>query len=295
MQDKITKFLAYNGKIAVTCASTTETVEKARKIHDLSPLATAAFGRLLTMASIIGSDMKGEKHKLTIQIKADGPIGGMLVTANHFPKVKGYVTNPVVDLPLNEFGKLDVGGAVGTRGYINLIKDIGMKEPYVGICPLISGELAEDFAEYFVKSEQKQTAVALGVLVDQNGVRSAGGYTIQPLPDATEEEIYQVEKAIFEAGAISKMLDQKLSLQEIAQKITGDKKVKVIEDYKQPIYECDCSKEHMEQALVTIGKKELKDIIEQDGKADLECHFCNKTYHFTQKELEELVEEINKQ
>ena len=161
MQDKIIKFLAYEGKISVICADTTELVEKARKTHDLSPVATAAFGRLLTITAIMGNEMKGEKNKLTIQMKGNGPLETMLTTADNFPRVKGYVANPIVDLPLNDIGKLDVGGAVGNEGFINIIKDIGLKEPYVGICPLISGEIAEDFAEYFAKSEQKNTAVAL--------------------------------------------------------------------------------------------------------------------------------------
>ena len=194
MQDKIMKFLAYEGKISVVCTSTTELVEEARKIHDLSPVATAAFGRLLTISAIMGNEMKGAKDKLTVQMKGNGPLGTMLVTADNFPRVKGYVANPVVDLPLNDMGKLDVGGAVGNAGFINVIKDIGLKEPYVGICPLVSGEIAEDFAEYFAKSEQKNTAVALGVLVDKNGVKSAGGYIITPMPDATDEEIIAAAK-----------------------------------------------------------------------------------------------------
>lgn len=292
MEDKIIKFLAYEGKIAVTCANTTHLIEKARKIHDLSPLATAAFGRTLTIASIMGADMKSSKDKLTIQIKGNGPIGTMLVTANNFPKVKGYVLNPQVDLPLNEFGKLDVGGAVGQEGYINVIKDIGLKEPYVGICPLSSGEIAEDFAQYFVTSEQKQAAVALGVLVDQNGVRSSGGYVIHPMPDATEEEIGKIEQAIFKAGAISKMLDKNMTLEQIAVAITGDEKIILLEENIIPIYECDCSKEHMEDALMAIGKKDLQEIIKEDEKADLECHFCNKTYHFTKGELETIVQRL---
>ena len=192
MQDKIMKFLAYDGKISVVCTSTTELVEKARQIHDLSPVATAAFGRLLTISAIMGNEMKSGKDKLTVQMKGNGPLGTMLVTSDNFPRVKGYVSNPVVDLPLNDMGKLDVGGAVGNAGFINVIKDIGLKEPYVGICPLISGEIAEDFAEYFAKSEQKNTAVALGVLVDKNGVKSAGGYIITPMPDATDEEISKI-------------------------------------------------------------------------------------------------------
>lgn len=291
MQDKIIKFLAYEGKISVICANTTELVETARKVHDLSPVATAAFGRLLTITAIMGNEMKGEKNKLTIQIKGNGPLGTMLTTSDNFPRVKGYVSNPIVDLPLNDMGKLDVGGAVGNAGFINVIKDIGLKEPYVGICPLISGEIAEDFAEYFAKSEQKNTAVALGVLVDKNGVKSAGGYIITPMPDATEEEISKVEQAIFKAGAISKMLDQNLSLLEIAKKVTGDENIKIIEENITPIYECDCSKEHMADGLATLDKNVLEEMIEEDGKAELLCHFCNKKYEFNKEELIKILKE----
>ena len=293
MQDRIIKFLAHEGKISVICADTTELVEKARTIHDLSPVATAAFGRLLTITAIMGNEMKSEKNKLTIQMKGNGPLGTMLTSSDNFPRVKGYVSNPIVDLPLNDIGKLDVGGAVGNAGFINVIKDIGLKEPYVGICPLISGEIAEDFAEYFAKSEQKNTAVALGVLVDKNGVKSAGGYIITPMPDATDEEISKIEQAIFKAGAISKMLDQKLSLLEIAKKVTGDENVKIIEENITPVYECDCSKEHMADGLATLDKTVLKEMIEEDGKAELLCHFCNKRYEFSKEELEEILENKN--
>lgn len=294
MSDKIMKFLAYEGKISVICTNTTELVEKARNTHDLSPVATAAFGRLLTITAIMGNEMKGEKNKLTIQMKGNGPLGTMLTTANNFPKVKGYVSNPIVDLPLNDIGKLDVGGAVGNAGFINVIKDVGLKEPYVGICPLVSGEIAEDFAEYFVKSEQKNTAVSLGVLVDKDGVKSAGGYIITPMPDATEEEILKVEQSIFKAGAISKMLDQNLSLVEIARKVTGDEDVKIIEENITPLYECDCSKEHMADGLATLDKGVLKEMIDEDEKAELTCHFCNTKYEFSKKELEEILEEKDK-
>ena len=292
MKDKIIKALAHNGKISITCANTTKLIEEARKIHDLSPVATAAFGRLLTIASIMGNEMKSTKDKLTIQIKGNGPIGTMLVTANNIPQVKGYVGDAHVDLPLNEFGKLDVGEAVGHEGYINVIKDIGLKEPYIGVSPLVSGEIAEDFANYFVNSEQRQSAVALGVLVDRNGVKSAGGYLITPMPDATEEEISKVEQAIFKAGAMSKMLDENLSLEEIAKKVTGDENIEILEDNITPEYKCDCSKEHMKDALISIGKKDLEEILKEDGKLEAMCHFCNKKYIFTKEELEEMIEEI---
>ena len=292
MEDKIISFLAYDGRIGITCIKTTNMVEEARKTHDLSPVATAAFGRLLTITALMAVEMKNKQDKITIEIKGNGPIGGMLTTANNIPEVKGYAINPYVDLPLNEFGKLDVGGAVGQDGYIHVIKDIGLKEPYIGVSNLTSGEIADDFTNYFVSSEQRQAAVALGVLVDKNGVREAGGYLITPMPDATDGDISNVEKGIFEAGAISKMLDEKLSLIDIAKKVTGDKSIKVIEDCTVPVYKCDCSKEKMTNALMSIGKKELKDIIEEDGKAELVCHFCNKKYQFNKEELENILKQI---
>lgn len=292
MKDKMMRFLAYDGKISIVCANTTELVEKARKIHDLSPLATATFGRLLTITSIMAQEMKNSTDRLTIQLKGNGKIGTMLTTANNFPRVKGFVENPHIDLPLNEFGKLDVGGAVGQEGYINVIKDLGLKEPYVGISPLNSGEIADDFTNYFVNSEQRNSAVALGVLVNKDGVKSAGGYLINPMPDATGEVISKVEQSIFKAGAISKMLDENLSLLEIAKKVTGDEKLEVIEEEIMPIYECDCSKEHMAEGLATIGKEDLEDIINTDGKAELVCHFCNKKYQFSKEELEEIKDGI---
>ncbi len=292
MADKITKFLAHNEKISIVCIDTTALVEEARKIHDLSPLVTAAFGRLLTITAIMAQEMKNKTDKITIQIKGNGEIGTMLTTATNEPKVKGYVANPYVDLPLNEFRKLDVGGAVGQEGYIHVIKDIGLKDPYIGISPLTSGEIADDFTNYFVNSEQRQSAVALGVLVNKDGVKAAGGYLITPMPDATDEEISKVEQAIFKAGAISKMLDENLTLLEIAKKVTGDKNVKVIEDEKIPAYECDCSKENIAEGLATLGKTEIENIIEEDGKAEIICHFCNKRYNFTKEELEEIKNSI---
>ena len=256
MKDQIIKFLAYDGKISVTCIATTNLVEKARIIHDLSPLTTAALGRVLTITALIGADMKNATDKLTIQIKGNGPIGN--------------------------------------QGFINVIKDIGLKEPYIGISPLTSGEIAEDFANYFQTSEQKQTAVALGVLVDKNGVRASGGYIITPMPDATEEEISKVEKAIFEAGAISKMLDNNLTLKEIAQKVTGDKNIRTIDASMEPEYECECTKERFADGLMTIGKEQLKELIKDDGKAEIKCQFCNKVYNFNKEELEEIFERIGK-
>lgn len=287
--DKINKFLAYNGRINVICCNTTTLVEEARKIHDLSPVVTAALGRLLTVTSLMATDLKNKEDKLTIQIKANGPIESMVTVANSNNEIKGYAKNTVVDIPLNEDGKLDVGGAVGVDGFINVIKDIGLKEPYVGMVPLVSGEIGDDFANYFVKSEGQDAAVAVGVLVDKNGVKSAGGYIIKPMPDATNEDISNLEQNIFKAGAISKMLDEKLSLEEIAKKITGDEDIKLIEDDINPKYQCDCNRNRFERGLISLGKEELKKLIETQDKIETTCQFCNKKYEFTKQEIEELL------
>ena len=288
MKDQIIKFLAYNGKISVVCCSTTNLVEEARKLHDLSPLSTAAMGRVLTITALIGSEMKNKTDKLTIQIKGNGPIGKIVAVSDNIPNVKACITNPHADLPLNEFGKLDVGGAVGNQGFINVIKDIGLKEPYIGISPLTSGEIAEDFAEYFAKSEQKNTAVGLGVLVNKEGVKSAGGYKLSLMPDAGEEEISKIEEQIKNIEPVSRMLDENKTLEEIAKIVTGDEKLKVLER-TEPKFECNCSREKCEKGLIAIGKKELEDIIKEEEKIQIECNFCNSKYVFTREELQEIV------
>lgn len=289
MENKIIKFLAHNGKVSVKCIDSTKIVEDARKIHDLSPTATAALGRLLTMTSLMGSDLKEEEDSITVQIKGDGKLGILTAVTDSKGNVKGYVTNPRVNLPLNDIGKIDVGGAVGKTGMMYIIKDIGLKDPYVGMTPIVSGEIAEDFTEYFAKSEQTPSVVALGVLVDKNGVKTAGGYQISLMPDATEEEISKIEEAVKNSDSISKMLDDKLSLEEIAKKVTGDENIKVIDKNISPEYKCDCSREKIERGLIAIGREELEDIINTDGKADIVCHFCNKEYHFSKDDLEKLI------
>ena len=275
-KDKIIKFLAYDGRVSVICANTTYLVENARITHDLSPVATAALGRTLTISSIMASNMKNGEDKLTVQIKGNGPLGGIVVVSNNSPKLKGYVQNPLVDMPLNSKGKLDVGGALGKDGYLNIIKDIGLKDPYIGMVPLVTGEIAEDFTNYFASSEQTNTAVALGVLVDSKGVKKSGGYVVTPMPDATEDDIFILENRIKETKTISKMLDEDMTLEEIAKDITGDVNIKIIEDNILPVYECDCSREKIERGLIAIGKEELQDIINTKGNVNTVCHFCNK-------------------
>lgn len=289
MEGRIIKFLAYEGRALVKCIDSTNIVEEARKIHDLSPTVTAALGRLLTMTSMMGTDLKEIEDSITVQIKGDGLAGTLTAVTDSNGNVKGYVTNPLVELPLNEVGKLDVSKAVGKNGMMYIIKDIGLKDPYVGMTPIISGEIAEDFTNYFAKSEQTPTVVALGVLVDKNGVKKAGGYQISLMPDAKEEDIENIEAAIKKADTISKMLNDEISLEQIAKIVTGDNNIKIIDDTIKPEYKCDCSREKIEKGLIAIGEKELQDIINTDGKAETVCQFCNKKYHFNKEELEKLI------
>lgn len=289
MNNKLKKYLAYNGTVRVECINSELLVEEARKIHDLSPTATAALGRLLTMTAIMCSDLKGVTDSITLQIKGNGPLGMLTSVGNGKGEVKAYVSDSKVELPLNSIGKLDVGGAVGKQGMIYVIKDIGLKDPYVGMTPIVSGEIAEDFTNYFAKSEQVPTVIALGVLVDKNGVKAAGGYRISLMPDATDDTINKIEKAVNDASSISKMLNDELSLDEIAKNVTGDKNIQILQEEFLSKYKCNCSKEKMEKGLIAIGKKELEDIINTDGKADTVCHFCNKKYHFTKEDLQTLL------
>ena len=288
--DKIQKFLAYNGKINITCVETTNLVEEARKLHDLSPVATATLGRVLTMGALMASGFKSQEDSVTLQIRANGPIGGVTVTAEADGRVRGYVANPQVEVPLREDGKLNVGEAVGNDGFLYVIKDIGLKEPYIGMSKLVSVEIAEDFANYYYTSEQKNTAVALGVLVNKDGVKKAGGFIVSSLPDATEDELFILENRLKEAMPISKMLEENMSLLEIAKDITGDINIQVLnQEEKEPRYECSCSKEKMARGLQTIGKEELEKIIEEDKKAETICQFCNKKYEFNEQELKNLI------
>lgn len=294
MKDKIIKFLAYNGKVSVICSSTKNLVEKARNIHDLTPTTTAVMGRVLTVASMMAvSNIKEGNDKLTIQINGRGPVGQIVVVANNSPEVKAYMQDTKVELPLKENGKIDVGGAVGVDGFLNILTQNSITSAsYNGMVPLVSGEIAEDFAEYFLKSQQKPSAVALGVLVDKNGVKSSGGYIVTLMPDATDEIAEKLEASIMKAKTISKLLEENTSLEDIAKIITGDEDIEIIEDDIEPVYNCDCSKENFENGLISLGKDEIKNIIEEDGHADIECHFCHKKYMFAKEDLEKILESM---
>ena len=292
MENKITKFLAYNKRVAVMCLDTTELVEEIRQIHDLTPTTTAALGRVATVSTMMAHlNLKETTDNLTIQIKGNGPIGTIVSICEledlRTATIKICADNSKVELPLKENGKIDVGGAVGNSGYLNVIRENELtKGKYNGIIPLVSGEIAEDFTEFFVKSEQKPTALALGVLVDKNGVKRAGGYIINPLPDATDEDITKIEQAISNSKPISEMLDENLSLEEIAKIVTGDGNIEMLKKDLQVKYKCNCSREKFERGIKSLGKEEIKKIIAEDGKIDTECNFCHKKYHFSKEELE---------
>lgn len=288
-QDYIVRASAANGQIRAFAATTRELVEKARKIHDTSPVATAALGRLLTGAAMMGSMMKGGKDLLTVQIMGEGPIGMMTVTADSMARVKGYVQNPGVMLAPSTEGKLDVGGAVGT-GMFRVIKDLGLKEPYVGEIELISGEIAEDFTYYFAASEQIPSSVALGVLMNRdNTVAQAGGFVIQLMPDATEEMISHLEQKLTEVTAVSGLLEEGMTPEEILEYIFDGFDLKLL-DKLPTFYYCNCSKERVEKALLSLGEKELKAMIADGEPITMNCHFCNSNYVFSLEELKTLVE-----
>lgn len=283
--NEIKKYLACEGRVNIICAETTELVERARELHDLSPVATAALGRMLTIGSIMGSNLKDSYESITLQIKSNGELGKLVVVAYGSTNVKGYVQNPRVDLPIRADGKLDVGGAVGKEGFLYVMKDIGLKDPYIGITPLVSGEIAEDFTKYFAESEQKPSVIALGVLVDNNGVKKAGGYFITLMPDATEEDIAQIEKAVQSAEPISKMLEKNMTLQQIAETVTGDDNLMVMLKQINPEYECNCNKEKFLRGLVGLKKEEVEELFSAQETIETVCDFCNKKYKFTEEEV----------
>lgn len=293
MADYIVRATAGDHQIRAFAATTKDLVEYARSAHNTSPVATAALGRLLTAGAMMGVMMKGEDDLLTIKIQSSGPIEGLTVTADSKGNVKGYAFNPSVMLPPNEKGKLDVGGAVG-EGVLSVIKDIGLKEPYVGQTILVGGEIAEDLTYYYATSEQTPSSVALGVLMNKdNTVKQAGGFMIQLLPGASDEMIDKLEARLGEITSITALLDAGDTPEMILTHILGDFGLEIMD--KVPTkFECNCTKERVEKALISIGKKELDDMIEEGKTIEVNCHFCNKKYEFTVEELAELKEQATR-
>lgn len=288
MNDYMIRATAADGQIRTFAATTKEMVETAKNAHNTSPIATAALGRLMTAAAMMGSDLKGEGELLTLRIEGDGPIGGLLVTADGKGDVKGYAFNPDVMLPPNAQGKLDVGGSLGL-GVLSVIKDIGLKEPYVGQTQLITGEIAEDLTYYFATSEQVPSSVALGVLMNKdNTVRQAGGFIIQLMPFCDEKVIEKLEQRLAEVNSVTAFLDEGLTPEQILEKLLGDMDL-VINDTVPTQFYCNCSRERVSKALIAVGRKELNEMIQEAKPVELKCHFCNSAYEFSTEDLKELL------
>ncbi len=289
MKDYILRGVTQEGNSRFTVIDSTELVSKAQEIHKCNGTAIAAFGRVLTAAAIMGADLKGEKTILNIKFECDGAIKGIFASANSRGEVKGEVYNPYADLPPNENGKFDVKGIVG-NGELRIIKDMGMKEPYVGVVPIVSGEIAEDIAYYFFTSDQVPSVVALGVLVNPDlTIRKAGGYMIQLLPAPEEDFIDKLEKRVAELPSISAMLDKGMTSEEIVEAIYKDIEEANILDKQEVNYVCDCTRDRYYRGVMNLGKKELEDIFTKDDKITVQCHMCKKEYSFTKNEFEEIL------
>ena len=291
MSDHIIRGMAANNQVRFFAGTTRDIVETARSIHNTSPVATAALGRLLTAGALMGAQCKNESDVLTLQIQCNGPIGGLTVTADAHSRVKGYVNNPNVILHANDKGKLDVAKALDL-GVLSVIKDIGLKEPYVGSTALVSGEIGDDVTAYFAQSEQTPTACALGVLVDRDmTVKVAGGYLVQLLPGAPDEIIDKVEQGIQRAGAVTPMLDQGMTPEDILGQVCGELGV-VFLDTVEVSYKCYCTRQRVERALISLGKQELEDIASEGKAFPVECQFCDAVYEFTPEDIKKLLEKM---
>lgn len=292
MSDYIVRAIAAGGQIRAFAATTKDTVEKARQLHNTSPIATVALGRLLTGGVMMGVTMKNDSDILTVQIKGNGPIGAMTVTADPKGNVKGFVANPEVMLPLKD-GRLDIAGAVGI-GVLSVIKDIGLKEPYVGDTILITSEIADDLTYYYATSEQIPSSVGLGVLMDKdNTVEQAGGFIIQLMPDATEEVIDKLEKRIKEIKSVTHMLENGMTPEKILEYILGGMELEILDTIPTQFY-CNCSKERVSKAVVSIGVKDLKEMVDDNKPIEVNCHFCNSHYTFSPQELGQMLEAVTK-
>lgn len=289
MSDKIVRAISADGFVKAAAVSTRDLTERARNIHRTLPVATAALGRALAAASMMGNALKEDGASVSLQFRGGGPLGTVLAVSDNEGNVRGTVDHPETDLPLRADGKLNVGGAVGHEGTLTVIRDLNMKEPYVGSVGLMGGEIAEDLAAYFVESEQIPTACGLGVLVDRDqSVRTAGGYLIQMLPGAGEDVISRVEGSLLAAGAVTALLEKYPDPAELLRAALSDFKLELLEE--SPVeYRCTCSKERMERALISMGAAELRSLIDEQGGAELTCRFCDRVQTFTRAELEAML------
>ena len=287
MKDYIVRATAANGQVRAFAAITRETVEEARQHHGTSPVATAALGRLLTAGTMMGSMMKNETDMLTLQVRGDGPIGGITVTADSKGDVKGYVENPDVMLPPKN-GKLDVGGAVGI-GLLQVIKDMGLKEPYSGQTILVSSEIAEDLTYYFANSEQVPSSVGLGVLMEKdNTVKTAGGFIIQMMPFAEDATISLIEENLKLVTSVTELLDKGYTPEQLLEELLGNVGLEITDTMPTRFY-CNCSKERVEQAVASVGKKDIQEMINDGKPIEVKCHFCNTAYHYSVEELKNIL------
>lgn len=291
MSDILLRGNSMDGAIRVFVAITTDLVNEAQRIHHSYPVATAALGRTLTAAAIMGAGLKNETDSITIQFRGNGPLGNMYAVTDAKSRVRGYAVNPFVDLPLNKKGKLDVGGAVG-KGQLNVIRDLGLKEPYIGQVPIVTGEIAEDLTYYYAASEQIPTAISLGVLVGtDNRAICAGGLMLQLMPEATEELAAALEDKVRTLPPITQMLADGMSAEEILFSVTEGFDMLMDNNAVTPVYHCPCSMERMEKALISIGRQELEDLIREQGEAELTCQFCDNKFTFSKEHLERLLRE----
>ncbi len=290
MSDRIVRAITSDGMVKATAICSRELTERARQIHHTLPVGTAALGRTLAAASMMGNAMKGEGASITLQFKGGGPLGSVLAVSDTDGNVRGYVANPGLDLPLREDGKLDVGTAVGHEGTLTVIKDLNMKDPYVGTIDLMGGEIAEDVAAYFVESEQIPTACGLGVLVERDqSVRAAGGYLIQLLPGADEDTITKIEGGIMAAGSVSAILDKNPDPEALLRTVMSDFDLEILQST--PVeYRCYCSRERVERALISLGTEELENILKEQGSCQLTCQFCDAVYDFDGAQLRAIID-----
>lgn len=292
MEDRLIIGTACDDKVRVLCTTTTNLVNTAAKLHNCSAVSAAALGRMLTAGSIMGCMLKSDSDSVTIKIDGGGPAKGVIVTAHPDGSVKGYIGNPYVEIPYKDNGKLDVGGAVGKKGNLQVIRDIGLKEPYIGQVPIVSGEIGDDLTYYFAASEQTPSAVGVGVLVNKDlSISSAGGFIIQMLPDSDELEADLITYRLNEIGSVTSLMEKGLDSEEIAKYIFEGMDLKIIGE-KSPSFKCECSRERVEKALISIGRYELEDIYKDNKTEELKCNFCNTSYLFTHEQIGELLKRI---
>lgn len=291
MSDYLVRGLGFNGSVRAFAVDSTKTVGEAQRRHMMWPTASAALGRAMTGGVMLGAMLKGD-DKVTIKFEGGGPIGALLVDSNGKGGVRGYVSNPQTHFDLNKQGKLDVSRAVGTDGMMSVVKDLGMRDNFTGQTPIVSGEIAEDFTYYFAVSEQVPSSVGLGVLVDtDNSILAAGGFIVQLMPDTDDETITEIEEHLSNIEPVSKMIQRGLSPEEILEVVLGEGNVQILD--KVPVkFECNCSKDRFATAILGLGKKEIQDMIDEDGMAEAQCHFCLETYQYSKEELESFINEL---